>query len=120
MKLTSDVAGEIMISLSAIADEKQFSIRCEVSRYIRRLELPRSRLCGCKIGLGADSADEMMVPTANQRVSRHPICTGKILSFSMRFLSRFQLFLSEILSYFSVNFRVEKEKNGSELGGKPP
>ena len=29
--------------------------------------------------------------------------------------SQFQLFLSEILSCFSVNFRAEKEKNGSEL-----
>ena len=31
MKLTSDVAGEITISPSTVADEKRFSIRCEVS-----------------------------------------------------------------------------------------
>ena len=29
------------------------------------IRLLKSRFCGCKISLGADSADEMMVPTAD-------------------------------------------------------
>ena len=46
MKLTFDVVGEITISPSAVADEKRFSIRCEVNRYVERLELLGSRSCG--------------------------------------------------------------------------